>query len=87
MEETDGEERERDKEEEIERTVWREWGKRRRDKVEDGHNEVDRHLHEPLTVWTSGTRTTRGFLGRYWDSHSEDRGNFEYELPGDSLCS
>lgn len=55
--------------------------------MEDGHNEVDRHLHEPLTVWTSGTRTTRGFLGRYWDSHSEDRGNFEYELPGDSRCS
>lgn len=55
--------------------------------MEDGHNEVDRHQHEPLRVWASGTRPTRGFLGHYWDSHSEDQEYFGYELPGDSLSS
>ena len=52
--------RERDKEEG--RTVWKEWSKRR-NKVEDGYNEVNKHLHEPPTVWTSGVRITQGLLG------------------------
>lgn len=50
------------RERQTKRKEWREQGLERVGEGKDGDEEIGKHLHEPPTVWTSGTKTTQGFL-------------------------